>query len=279
MGTIHLPDTVVLHVWHDGDRSVGLPGDNCTVSLDVSGYDQSDRHEYVEQVRETLRESFSQVWDFRVKVMTDQEVRLETETDPVQRELSGDVQTLLTHALRYIEHPETVDVDWLAASLQRHAAGQSLCDRHDSPAAAVRDADQTLSQVGLPTYTRLIQTVSEAKPYVEASVRGEHARDYPNAYMFNMSRLASVERVLDLHRSVSGNLAFLPMDDETPEFATNAASGFVLAFPGAAEAEGQELVETLRQGGNNVQLVPAEVAAPVLREVCAAADSDDDLRP
>jgi|GEM_PF-1201415 len=52
--------------------------------------------------------------------------------------------------------------------------------------------------------------------------------------------------------------------------ADSAVSGYVLAFPGASDAEGEELVESLRAAGNNVHRVPAATAATALREVAAA---------
>jgi hypothetical protein len=56
--------------------------------------------------------------------------------------------------------------------------------------------------------------------------------------------------------------------------------GYVLAFPGASSDEGDELIETLRRGGNNVYRVPSEMAGPVLREALASAGlQPDDLRP
>ena len=56
--------------------------------------------------------------------------------------------------------------------------------------------------------------------------------------------------------------------------------GFVLAFPGASEAEGDELIETLRMGGNTVYRVDSETAGPVLREVAASAGLEaDDFQP
>lgn len=68
---------VLLHVWHDGDGSVGLPGDRATVELDLQGYDASDQREYVENLRSALKDAFGSVWDTAPKVMTDDEVHQE----------------------------------------------------------------------------------------------------------------------------------------------------------------------------------------------------------
>lgn len=423
MTTNLLPDHLVLHVCHDGDMSVGISGDHCKVEIDLGGYAQDDRRDYMERVRESLRESFSAVWDFKVRVAADFELPAEYEATAEGKRVSMPEQTfnwwksqqeawhtvatalqeawnprvldrglpgvvdvikmlakeanayrdiqagenkqrqaasgaeakpamswvdlgralppeqknvvvellsggslmgrniggrfaqydagqdrfvewmegsengfagikrwaeidtsrvsenvvnsriLLSETLRYIERPETVDVDWLAASIQRHAAGLPLCERRDTP-AIISDVDLRLGQVGLPAYSRVIRALAEAKPYVEVSVRGEHAREYPNVYAHNMSRLANVERVLDLHRAVHGSVSFDADDLLEP------TEGYVLAFPGAPDAEAEELVETLRRGGNTVFRVPAEAAAPVLREVLATAGIEpNDLQP
>jgi hypothetical protein len=56
--------------------------------------------------------------------------------------------------------------------------------------------------------------------------------------------------------------------------------GFVLAFPGATQVERDELIATLRTGGNSVYLVGDLSAAPVLREVAEAAGMEpQDLQP
>lgn len=70
-------DRVTLYVWHDGDGSVGLPGDRSTVEIDLRSYEQADRRDYIEQVRESLKSSFGAIWDTRPKVMTSDEIRAE----------------------------------------------------------------------------------------------------------------------------------------------------------------------------------------------------------
>lgn len=459
-----VPDRLTFHVWHDGDSSVGLPGDRSTVEIDLRSYEQADRRDYIEQVRESLKASFGAIWDTRPKVMTADEVRAEeawldeggkvwqqgdtakfgknnerdvqvfsglfrysgfgmgnyysasqrvewidtTEAqrkakeegvrfvywdaeqayDPAGYEVqTGDkyiamsehnfqwwrdqqaawhkvatalqdhwssrvldrgvdgavecikmlakeanayrslgrpepvadavadtlrearsafavlannsqeqhtrefaqswfnklgtplktaesTRTLLGAALTYIESPEQVNVEWLAASLQRHSKGTPVPDPEFAKpvAEAVADADRQLAGVGLPTYSQAIGALADAKPYVEASVRGEKGREYPNAYVYNMSRLAAVDQVLTQHRAVQEAPAPAPMPQPVP--------GFVLAFPGASEAEGDELIETLRMGGNTVYRVDDETAGPVLREVAASAGLDaDDFQP
>ena len=57
-------------------------------------------------------------------------------------------------------------------------------------------------------------------------------------------------------------------------------TGYVLAFPGASEAEANELFETLRMGGNNVVRVRGDVEQAALSEVAQSAEiSADNLQP
>lgn len=65
------------HVWHEGDGSVGLPGEQATVEVDVESYAEEVRGDYIEQVRDMLRAGFSGLWDTRALVMTDEEVKRE----------------------------------------------------------------------------------------------------------------------------------------------------------------------------------------------------------
>lgn len=71
------PDRLIFEVWHDGDSSVGLPGDRSTVEIDLRGYAQVDRREYIEQVRGSLKASFGAIWGSPTKVMTSAEIRAE----------------------------------------------------------------------------------------------------------------------------------------------------------------------------------------------------------
>lgn len=65
------------HVWHEGDGSVGLPGEQATVEVDVESYADEVRGDYLEQVRDMLRAGFSGLWDTRAQVMTEAEVKQE----------------------------------------------------------------------------------------------------------------------------------------------------------------------------------------------------------
>ena len=70
-----VPDRLTFQVWHDGDRSVGLPGERSVVQIDMRSYAESDRRDYAEQVRESLKASFGALWDTRPNVMTEGEIR------------------------------------------------------------------------------------------------------------------------------------------------------------------------------------------------------------
>lgn len=192
--------------------------------------------------------------------------------DPDQPANELNSRVLLAEARRYVESPEKVNVDWLMASIHRHLDGLSVCERPADPAATILEADEHLGRIGLPSYTQVVAALADAKPYVEASVRGEKSREFPNAYAYNMSRLAAVDQVLDKHRAVQ--------EAPAPAAMPQPVSGFVLAFPGESQAVGDELLETLRMGGNTVYRVDDETAGPVLREVAASAGLDaDDFQP
>lgn len=59
-------------VWHDGDRSVGIPGDSANVQM----LDPTDAEEDKAR-RELFKECFEKLWDFRVHVMTLDEINEE----------------------------------------------------------------------------------------------------------------------------------------------------------------------------------------------------------
>lgn len=63
------------HVYHDGDPSVGIWGDSATVELHV--YDA----EHEQAIREVLTRAFTDLWDFRARVLTDADVQAEREAD------------------------------------------------------------------------------------------------------------------------------------------------------------------------------------------------------
>jgi hypothetical protein len=56
-------------IWHEGDSSVGIAGDETEVRVWVG-----DDPSYQEFVRETLCEAFNAIWDFRVHCATDDEL-------------------------------------------------------------------------------------------------------------------------------------------------------------------------------------------------------------
>lgn len=66
------------HVWHNGDRSVGINGERATVEIDVEQYtSDEDRNEYIREIKVTLIEAFTGLWDFKAYVMTEDEIQEE----------------------------------------------------------------------------------------------------------------------------------------------------------------------------------------------------------
>lgn len=65
------------HVWHEGDGSVGLPGEQATVEVDVESYAEEVRGDYIEQVRDMLRAGFSRLWDTHAQVVAAKEAKRE----------------------------------------------------------------------------------------------------------------------------------------------------------------------------------------------------------
>lgn len=57
-----------LILWHHGDASVGIGGDQARVQVWVG-----DDPEYQQFVCESLRETFSAIWDFRTYCMDERE--------------------------------------------------------------------------------------------------------------------------------------------------------------------------------------------------------------
>lgn len=57
-------------VWHDGDMSVGIPGDYAHIRMltPVDAEDDKAR-------RELIKDCFEKLWDFRVHVMTTDEIK------------------------------------------------------------------------------------------------------------------------------------------------------------------------------------------------------------
>jgi len=128
-----------------------------------------------------------------------------------------------------------------------------------------------LQSVRLPTYNQVVGALSETLPYLEAAARGPKAAEFPRARAYNLAKLVGAEAVIARVESVIGmrpeRAPVLPAEPE--------AKGYVLAFPGASAAEAEELITTLRLGGNTVVQVQPETAAAVLSEVIS---TDDELQ-
>jgi hypothetical protein len=282
-----VPDRVVFHVWHDGDSSVGMLGERSMVEIDLRAYGQEDRGDYVEQVRQSLQSSFGELWDTRPKVMTADEIRLsevgvallETQDQPTkpthERELAFTVGTgdrwnchssegmgmSLTPTSGNEAWNWTASREWLVGV----GSGQEPT-RDEAVAAATKSLiDAGLSLGGLPT-----RTESGGPAYDEAKAR--------QLLSASLTYIESPEKV-DVDWLAASIQRF---NQGEPALAngSSAGKGFVLAFPGASDAEGEELVEMLRKGGNTVYRLDAQAAAPVLREVAASAGLDtSDLQP
>lgn len=62
-------DEITFNIWHDGDPSVGIPGEQARVTMFCA--DDNDR----EWVRASLRDFYTNLWDHKgVHVMTDAEL-------------------------------------------------------------------------------------------------------------------------------------------------------------------------------------------------------------
>lgn len=66
--------TVTLFAWHDGDATVGLPGDSAEVTLIVASYAAEDIADYVAAAKERVGAAFSALWETHAKVATKAEL-------------------------------------------------------------------------------------------------------------------------------------------------------------------------------------------------------------
>ncbi len=60
---------MTLIAWHDGDRSVGINGDEARVAFAGDDYDA----EFTDAAKATLARAFTALWDFKARVMTEVE--------------------------------------------------------------------------------------------------------------------------------------------------------------------------------------------------------------
>ena len=58
---------VTLRFWHEGDRTVGITGDSCTLTLPISLFDEADATVYIEAVTGAISDALAEVWEFRVR--------------------------------------------------------------------------------------------------------------------------------------------------------------------------------------------------------------------
>lgn len=70
-----MPD-LKFHVWHAGDRSVGIDGESAEITFPIDNASKA----VIEDYRARLTELFQDFWDMRhVAVMTDAEINAEGE--------------------------------------------------------------------------------------------------------------------------------------------------------------------------------------------------------
>lgn len=69
------PKLTRITFWTNGDRSVGINGDQITIELDFSGFDDADKAEQIAFAKEELGKAFGQIWDTgKVHAMTEEEL-------------------------------------------------------------------------------------------------------------------------------------------------------------------------------------------------------------
>lgn len=73
-GAIPGNDEITFVIWHNGDSSVGIAGEQATATVNVGGFAAAeDRSIFIEDARDALRKAFSGLWDFGATVATKQE--------------------------------------------------------------------------------------------------------------------------------------------------------------------------------------------------------------
>jgi hypothetical protein len=236
-----MSDKVKFIISHSGDGSVGIPGEQAEVVLDASGFNAADRSAYVEGAREQLKKAFGAIWEFNPKVQTEAEVRAE----------------------------------WL---------GDEGVPRSPDYMQVIAQADRMLRAAGLPGYDEMIGALAQAKPYLENSVRASEAAGYQHARAYSADKLAMVQQCLLKHRDAEARAGHAlsadggePGELSSESVAEQDVRGFVLAFPGGSDAEAEELVAMLKNGGNPVVHVVGDASMPALRAslVQASLDASD----
>ena len=59
---------VTIHFSHSGDSSVGISGDDATLTFGVSQFDDEDAAVYIEAISEAVSQALREVWEFKVTV-------------------------------------------------------------------------------------------------------------------------------------------------------------------------------------------------------------------
>lgn len=67
------------YVYNPGDPSVGIQGDVATVDINVDHLEGEDRNDFIQQIKEELKRSFGNLWDFGVSVWTKEEAEADAQ--------------------------------------------------------------------------------------------------------------------------------------------------------------------------------------------------------
>jgi hypothetical protein len=67
-------ETFTFRVWHDEDATRGLALERAKVELEIGAVAASQRIAYIEEVRTSLRNLFSTLWDIPATVLTEEEL-------------------------------------------------------------------------------------------------------------------------------------------------------------------------------------------------------------
>lgn len=134
----------------------------------------------------------------------------------------------------------------------------------------ITEADRALRAAGLPGYGEMIGLISDLTPYAKAAASSSLRSEQSYAYAHDNKMWHDAARCLTKHRNAEAVMGrelevlsdFHVFDTGNAE---SPATGFVLAFPGASDAEADELVTMLKAGGNTVMRVDGADGDAALR--------------
>lgn len=70
-----------IHIRHDGDTSVGIDGDEATLEINTDGWSEEDAKTFIDDVKESMKETFTELWGFRAYALTEDELKIEEPND------------------------------------------------------------------------------------------------------------------------------------------------------------------------------------------------------